>query len=88
MTSLSALPNATPSATDPSIPRIAKNYKYRSFRFRPDGSLNLNLLLPTVSTYFLTLYDEKFKPAGATPPANFATIQLEPNTGAALLYRP
>jgi hypothetical protein len=53
--------------------------------------MNLKTILPpTVTSYFLTLYDEKFqsKISGSTPPPNFATIQVEPSTGAATLYRP
>ena len=90
MTSLSALANITASAADPSIPRVGRDYKYRSFRFRPDGSLDLHkkAKLSGVSNYFITLYDEKFSPRGGIPPANFATIQFESATGATALYRP
>ena len=88
MTSLAALSNSPAAATDPRISGIGTAYKYRSFRFRPDGSLNLKSVLPAVTNYFLTIYDEKFSPSGGTPPANFATIQLEPATGASILYRP
>ena len=85
-----SLNNVQATASDPSISSIARTYKYRSFRFRPDGSINLKSILPAVDNYYLTLYDEKFKPSGggAIPPANFATIQLEPATGVAILYRP
>ena len=88
MTSLAALSNFSAAATDPRISGVGTAYKYRSFRFRPDGSLNLKSILPAVTNYFLTIYDEKFHPSGSTPPANFATIQLEPATGASILYRP
>jgi hypothetical protein len=86
-----AMTNVAAAASDPRIPGVGTTYKYRSFRFRPDGSLNLKNLLPsTVTNYFLTVYDEKFESqvSGSTPPKNFATIQLEPATGAAILYRP
>ncbi|MCX6971138.1 MAG: Verru_Chthon cassette protein D [Verrucomicrobia bacterium] len=79
------------AGTDTAIPGIGTTYKYRSFRFRPDGSMNLKTILPpTVTNYFLTLYDEKYQSqvSGNTPPSNFATIQLEPATGASTLYRP
>ena len=90
MSSLCALNNVNATTADPRIPGIGTSYSYRSFRFRPDGSLNLKTLLPTVTNYFVTLYDEKFQSqvSGSTPPPNFATIQLEPSTGAATLYRP
>ena len=89
MSSLSALTSANSTASDPNVPGVS-SYKYRSFRFRPDGSMNLKTLLPTVTNYFLTLNDEKFQSqiSGNNPPPNFATIQLEPSTGAATLYRP
>ena len=90
MSSLGALTNVPATASDPKVPGVS-SYKYRSFRFRPDGSMNLKTLLPTtVTNYFVTLYDEKFQSqvSGNNPPPNFATIQLEPSTGAATLYRP
>ena len=90
MSSLGALTTLDATATDPKVPGVS-SYKYRSFRFRPDGSMNLKTLLPTtVTNYFVTLYDEKFQSqvSGNNPPPNFATIQLEPSTGAATLYRP
>ena len=90
MSSLGALANGNARASDPKVPGVS-SYKYRSFRFRPDGSMNLKTLLPTtVTNYFVTLYDEKFQSqiSGNNPPPNFATIQLEPSTGAATLYRP
>ena len=92
MTSLAALSNAPAASTDSKISGVGISYKYRSFRFRPDGSLNLKSKaeLSGVTNYFLTIYDEKFQSqiSGSTPPANFATIQLEPATGTAILYRP
>jgi uncharacterized protein (TIGR02596 family) len=89
MSSLGELTNAVATASDPKVPGVS-SYKYRSFRFRPDGSMNLKTLLSTVTNYFVTLYDEKFQSqvSGNNPPQNFATIQLEPSTGAATLYRP
>jgi len=91
MTSLAGLSNTPAASTDPKISGVGTSYNYRSFRYRPDGSLNLKSLLPsTVTNYFLTIYDEKFQSriSGSTPPANFATIQLEPATGASILFRP
>ena len=91
MTSLTGLSNTPATSTDPKISGVGTSYNYRSFRYRPDGSLNLKSLLPsTVTNYFLTIYDEKFQSqiSGNTPPANFATIQLEPATGASILFRP
>lgn len=90
MSSLATLTAKTPGATDPSVPGVGKTYTYRSFRVRPDGSFNLKSIpeLNTVTQFYITLYNEKFQPSGSTPPANFATIQLEPSTGDTTLYRP
>jgi uncharacterized protein (TIGR02596 family) len=91
MSSLCALTSVDATTNDSKIPGIS-SYKYRSFRFRPDGSINLKSKaeLSGTTNYFVTLYDEKFqsKISGNTPPPNFATIQLEPSTGDATLYRP
>jgi uncharacterized protein (TIGR02596 family) len=93
MSSICALTETTANAaTDSKISGVGTTYSYRSFRFRPDGSLNLKSLpaLAGVTNFFLTIYDEKFasKISGNSPPPNFATILLEPSTGAAALYRP
>jgi len=88
VTSLSSLANVTASGSDSAIPRVSRDYKYRSFRFRPDGTLNLQSLLPSADSYFLTIYDEKAKLGSSSLPPNYATIQLEPDTGAVVLYRP
>ncbi len=93
LTSLSdpSLPNVSAvPGTDPNIPGVGTSYSYRSFRFLPDGSANLKSLLPSTTNFFLTLYDEKFssQTAGGSPPANFATILIEPTTGASSVFRP
>lgn len=89
MSSLGALTNVTATVNDPKVPGV-NAYKYRAFRFRPDGSVNLKTALTNTSNYFLTLYDEKFESqiSGSMPPPNFATIEIEPSTGAATLHRP
>jgi len=92
MTSLAALPNVPASANDPQVPGIGTSYKYRGFRFRPDGTTNLGfipeLAAASVTNFFLTLYNERTPPDGARPPDNFATIQIEPSTGSFTLHRP
>lgn len=92
MSSLGTLSNIPASGSDTPIPGVSTSYSYRSFRFRPDGSINLKSKaeLSGTTNYFLTIYDEKFqsKISGNNPPPNFATIQLEPSTGAATLFRP
>ncbi len=90
MSSLAALTNANAVSTDSPISGVGTNYSYRVFRFRPDGSIDLKSRLtnPSDGKYFLTLFDEKAAPSGNTPPSNFATIRLEPATGAYTVYRP
>ncbi len=90
MTSLAALTTTNAATNDSRISGVGTTYSYRVFRFRPDGSLDLKGRLPAPSggKYYLTLHDEKSQPSGSTPPANFATIQLEPATGAHTVYRP
>ena len=52
-----------------------------AFRFRPDGGTDLDLS----QKWFLTLVHET-RPG--SPPPNFATIQIEPLTGAVRVHRP
>ncbi len=86
MTSLAD--NTIKKAGDTNIPGMGTSYEYYAFRFRPDGSISFGDLPPPANGYFLTLYEDKFQPSGTTPPANFATIKLEPATGAFSIYRP
>lgn len=90
MTSLAALPSSAAGSSDSRISGIGTDYSYQFFQFRPDGSLDLKMRLPSPSggKYFLTLFDEKVPPSGNTPPPNFATILLEPATGSYTVYRP
>jgi uncharacterized protein (TIGR02596 family) len=88
LTSLSALPLTDATAANaPEIPGIGRNYKFRSFRFRPDGSANLRTLM-TGTNFFITIHDESTPLPTTGIPANYATIQIEPSTGAAVIYRP
>jgi len=90
MSSLADLTNNTPSAIDPSVSGVGKNYTFRRFRIRPNGSIHWLNQLATTTNFYLTLYDEKFESqiSGSSPPANFASIQFEPPTGAVILHRP
>lgn len=86
---LARLTEETPGGTDPDLPGIGKSYKMRKFRFRPDGSTNLPQLItaPGVNKYFMSLHRETTTSATALP-SNFATIQIEPATGAVSVHRP
>ena len=90
MSSLAGLTSTNAVSGDSPISGVGTNYSYRVFRFRPDGSIDLKTRLanPSDGKYFLTLFDEKSAPSGNTPPPNFATIRLEPATGAYTVYRP
>ena len=59
---------------------LPAGYTYYTFQFRPDGSTTLSS-----GTIFLTVQDGN-RPGN--PPANFATVQIEPVTGGIRLYRP
>ncbi len=87
-TTLNSLPVNTPTAQDPTLPGVAKNYTYRSFRARPDGSFNLDRLLPASTTPQITVVDENRPPSGLPAIGNFATITIEPLTGFTRAYRP
>lgn len=76
--------NAAVPGTDP-LPRVGTNYQYVSLRFRPDGSTNL---LPTKGPWFLTLHEEIHGDGLARPPANFATLEIDPINGGVKFYRP
>lgn len=57
---------------------------YHAFKVRPSGAIEPAPLDP--NSLFLTVAAAQ-SPAGSTP-ANFATVQVNPNTGRPLLYRP
>jgi len=67
---------------------VASGAPYVSFSIRPSG-----IVVPVASnsadrsSYFLTVVPARFATA-TTPPANFATVQLNPDTGSVSLYRP
>jgi len=80
--------NASMANGDPSIPGVGYSYQYRAFRFRPDGSSNINMLLSGNPLYQITVVSENDAVAPNNPPPNFATIQLFAPTGASFIYRP
>lgn len=52
---------------------------YSAFRFRPNGSANMS------ERIFWTIVNDQDT---EVPPANFATVQLDPRTGRVRLFRP
>ncbi len=83
LSTLLGSPQSNPSA---SIPRAGTNYNWCFFRFRPDGSTNLS---PTTPAYWsLTLHNLVDGDNRASPPPNYATIQVDSVGGAVTSYRP
>jgi len=77
--------NKTWTATDPQItlPGVA-TYTAKAFQFRPDGSTSL---APS-SKWFVTLHAATVGATASTLPPNFATIQVDPVSGAVRSFRP
>jgi uncharacterized protein (TIGR02596 family) len=86
------LDNARPKRTkewtvkDPQValPRAGTTYECRAFRFRPNGTTDL----PIDTKWHLTVVDAKKPGSAAQPPDNFATVWVEPATGAVKILRP
>ena len=75
----------TLTATTPttSLSSFALNYKYISFRFRPDGSTDLT----TAATgLVLVLQNDALEPNGL--PKNFRSVEIDPKNGVARVYQP
>ncbi|CAN5687331.1 hypothetical protein BH09VER1_BH09VER1_03670 [soil metagenome] len=78
-------PEVKAVATDAMLPGIGLNYRLRKFSFKPDGSTDL----PLDGSWFLTLCG-KFDPAKRASglPANFLTVQIDPQNGRTRTYQP
>jgi uncharacterized protein (TIGR02596 family) len=66
------------------VPPGGENYRYRSFRFKPDGTTDL----PLNGNWFLTLVNRGDPIAANNLPANHARIHIEPLTGKLKVERP
>ena len=66
------------------LPRAGTTYGCRAFRFRPNGTTDL----PVDTKWHLTVVDAKKPGSAAQPPENFATVWVEPATGAVKILRP
>lgn len=73
------------SAIDPQpvLPQ-ANHYECRAFLFRPNGDAGL----PSSKKWYLTMHKSSAADDLSQPPDNFFTIQLDPQGGAASIYRP
>lgn len=67
-----------------SLPGIGTAYACRAFRFRPNGTTDLSVN----AKWHLTVVDAKKSGSAAQPPANFATVWIEPATAAVKILRP
>jgi len=87
-TLLRGLPSG--QAALPTVDSSGKNFNYRTFTFRTDGSANLSRMTPLGGgdTWHLMLYDDRKPPQGLTAPANHVTIQLLPDTGRTRTFQP
>ena len=73
----------TPVATDPPLPGYLMNYKYLAFRFRPDGSTDLQ-----AGSNSITLVLENQPVVANGLPKNFQTLQIDPIMGGVRGFRP
>jgi len=72
------------SSGQPPLPNVQLNYKYRVFQFKPDGSTDL----PMSGTWFLSVHAQNDPLLGNGLPLNFATIQIDPQSGRTKVFRP
>ena len=79
----SLFPETTPPAGVTVAP-AGVNYRYRSLRFKPDGSVDLAFS----GTWFLSLVNKNDPIKTNSLPANYATIRLEAMTGRIKSERP
>jgi hypothetical protein len=91
---MSGSATASPLLHDPNLsyagagPAVLGNVSgFRRFRFMPDGGTDLPLLDPNIPEWFLTVYNENDIAKG-DPPPNYATLQIDPFTGAISTLRP
>lgn len=75
--------SAAAPTKDPSIPGLETSYRYVQFTFRPRVSLELNI----EDNWFATVVFARHA-SDSSPPANFATIQIDPVNGGVQVYRP
>ena len=82
--------SAAAPTKDPSIPGLETSYRYVQFTFRPRGSLERPPGSPELNianNWFATVVFARHA-SDSSPPANFATIQIDPVNGGVQVYRP
>jgi len=84
LTSFFNRPVQTAGANDPTLPDLGAGYRFVEFQIRPNGRLSLDI----EKKWFITVFAEREDPALSSPPANFATIQIDPVNGGITFFRP
>jgi len=77
--------SVTGASLNMSIPENGTAYNCVSFRFLPDGSTNLS---PPTSAWYVTIHKLLDGDQRATPPPNFATLQIDATNGHIRTFRP
>lgn len=74
----------------PTVAQGEKQFNYRYFRFRADGSADLLRTAPVGAgdSWHVMLYDLRTPPNGKTAPANYINLQLFPDTGRTRTFQP
>ena len=75
---------STGTALGMPIPQVGTAYNAVSFRFRPDGTINLD----RTTNWYLTAHSTQAADGAAKPPANYVTIRIDPANGSVTTYRP
>lgn len=74
----------SPGPTDPPLPGVQKNYRYRQFMYRTDGSTDLAIN----TTWYLSIISKSDVIRGTGLPSNFITLQIDPQSGEIAGYQP
>jgi len=67
---------------------INTSYSYSFFRFKADGSTDLDPSGGDNGNWFVTLQSDRFSSNVAAPPADYFTVQVEPVLGTVTDHRP
>jgi uncharacterized protein (TIGR02596 family) len=81
--SLLNIPASSPGAQQPGVSTYGTNYQYISFRFKPDGQVDI----PAEATGLTLVLQNDASTPGALP-ANFCSVEIDPRTGAVRAFRP
>jgi uncharacterized protein (TIGR02596 family) len=84
LTSFFNRPVQTAGTNDPTLPDLGAGYRFVEFQIRPNRRLSLDI----EKKWFITVFAEREDPALSSPPANFATIQIDPVNGGITFFRP